>query len=78
MKRDLLRMRLLLQKVQIIWSDNLMRHYWHAADNCTAMELARKRVKFAIKKFMKDDNCSAVINHQNIRVREKSFNRYRK
>ena len=76
MKRDLLRMRLLLPEVRIIWSDILMRRYWHAADNGTAMELARKRVNLAIKNYLKDDNCSAVINHPNIRAREKSLYRF--
>ena len=66
---------LLLHSTRIIWSDILMRKYWHCAHNGTAIERARKRINSAVNKFVKNDG-HCVIHHPNIRAREKNFYRF--
>lgn len=74
-KCDILRLRCLIPNTMIVWSDILMRRYWHTAISGKSMELARKRVNSDIKKFMKEEG-QFVINHPNIRASEISLYRY--
>jgi hypothetical protein len=68
--RDILRIKLLLPNTKVVWSNILMRRYWHGADDGTAVERARKRVSCAVKKELIPEGF-CVIRHLNIRAREK-------
>jgi hypothetical protein len=69
---DILRLKLLFPNCRIIWSELLMRRYWHNAKKGTAFEKARKRVNCAIKNFvLSEGNCE--IRHPNIRAWKKTF-----
>lgn len=73
--RDILRIKLLLPNIKVVWSNILMCIYWHSADDGTFVERTRKRVNCAVKKeLIPEDFC--VICHLNIRVREKNLHRY--
>ena len=74
-ERDILRLRLLLPSTRIIWSDILMRRYWHCAHNGTAIERAPKRKNSAVNKFVTNDG-HCVIHHPNIRARERNLYRF--
>ena len=74
-ERNILRLRLLLPSTRSIWSDILMRRYWHCTHNGTAFERARKRINSAVNKFVKNDG-HCVIHHPNIRAREKNLYRF--
>ena len=72
---DLLRLRVLLPNVKIIWSEILQRRYWHFADDGRSVEATRKRVNLAVKNLVISlDGC--VIRHSNIRAREINLYRY--
>ena len=49
---DILRFKLLFPNAKVVWSEILMRRYWHNAKYDKAVELARKPVNLAVK------NCS--------------------
>ena len=49
---DILRLKLLFPNCRIIWSELLLRRYWHNAKKGTALEKAQKRVNCAIKNFV--------------------------
>ena len=77
-KRDILRLSLLLPKTHIVWSEILMRQYWHVATKCNdgrAIELVRKRVNSAVNNIMVNEN-HFIIRHPNIRARERSLYRF--
>jgi len=72
---DILRLKLLFPNCRIIWSELLMRRYWHNAKKGTALEKARKRVNCAIKNFvLSEGHCE--IRHPNIRAGEKTLFRH--
>lgn len=75
MKRDLLRIMLLLPDTKIMWSDILMRRYWHVARKGSKIELVRKRVNHEIAKFLTNDK-HFVVHHPNIRARETALYRF--
>lgn len=70
MKRDLLRLHLLLPNTKIVWSDILMRRYWHVAEkDGKVIENMRLRVNSAIRTFIrKEGHC--ILRHPNIRSNE--------
>lgn len=74
-KRDILRLSLLLPKTHIVWSEILMRRYWHVANDGRAIELVRKRVNSAVNNFMVNEN-HFIVRHPNIRARERSLYRF--
>ena len=47
---DIIRFKLLLPNTKIVWSDILMRRYWHKALDGRAVERSRNRVNLAVKK----------------------------
>jgi hypothetical protein len=65
---DLLRLRVLLPDVKIVWSELLQRRYWHTARDGKAMEKTRKRVNLAVKNIVLGVG-GYVIKHNNIRAR---------
>ncbi|CAG2214541.1 unnamed protein product [Mytilus edulis] len=74
-ERDILRLHLLLPNTRIVWSEMLMRRYWHGATDGKAIERSRKRVNSAINNYaLNDGHC--VIQHPNIRAREMNLYRY--
>jgi hypothetical protein len=71
---DIIRFKLLLPNTKIVWSDILMRRYWHKARDGRAVERSRNRVNLAVKNaVLKEGFC--VIRHPNIRSTE--INLYR-
>ena len=66
---DLLRLRVLLPDVKIVWSELLQRRYWHTAREGKAMEKTRKRVNLAVKNIVLGVG-GYVIKHNNIRARD--------
>jgi hypothetical protein len=55
-KRDIGRTRLLLPNTHIIWSEILMRRYWHVAKgDGKIIEKIRKRVNCAVNNFIKNE-----------------------
>ncbi|CAG2243714.1 unnamed protein product [Mytilus edulis] len=74
-ERDILCLHLLLPNTRIVWSEVLMRRYWHGATDGKAIERSRKRVNSAINNYaLNDGHC--VIQHPNIRAREMNLYRY--
>ena len=74
-ERDILRLHLLLPNTRIVWSEMLIRRYWHGATDGKAIERSRKRVNSAINNYaLNDGHC--VIQHPNIRAREMNLYRY--
>ncbi|CAC5425160.1 unnamed protein product [Mytilus coruscus] len=51
-ERDILRLQLLLPNTRIVWSEMLMRRYWHGAKDGKAIERSRKRVNSAINSYV--------------------------
>ena len=74
-KADILRIKLLLPNTRVIWSEILMRRYWHKAICGKKIELARKRVNLAVKKAMLLESF-CVVRHPNIRARELNLFRF--
>ena len=74
-QRDILRIKLLLPNTRIVWSEVLMRHYWHEANFGKAVELAPKRLNLAVKNFVLNEGHN-VIRHPNIRARKKNLYRF--
>jgi hypothetical protein len=74
-KRDILRLSLLLLKTHIVWIEILMRRYWHVANDGRAIELVRKCVNSAVNNFMVNEN-HFIVHHPNIRARERSLYRF--
>lgn len=66
---DLLRLRVLLPDVKIVWSELLQRRYWHTAREGKAMEKTRKRVNLAVKNIVLGVG-GYVIKHNNMRARD--------
>jgi len=75
MKRDLLKISILLPNTHIIWSDLIMRRYWHWADEGKAAEIIRKRINSAINSYLSKEN-HYVVNHPNIRAKERDLYRF--
>ena len=72
---DILRIKLLFPNAKVVWSEILMRRYWHNAKDGKAVELARKRVNLAVKyAALKEGFC--VIHHPNIRAKERNLHRF--
>ena len=72
---DILRIKLLFPNAKVVWSEILMRRYWHNANDGKAVELARKGVKLAVKNaVLKEGFC--VIRHPNIRAKERNLYRF--
>jgi hypothetical protein len=59
-----MRFKLLLPNTKIVWSDILMRRYWHKARDGRAVERSRNRVNLAVKMQY------CVIRRPNIRSTE--------
>lgn len=75
-KRDIGRIRLLLPNTRIIWSEILMRRYWHVAKgDGKIIEKIRKRVNCAVNNFIKNEG-HYVIKHPNIRASEIELYRF--
>ena len=75
-KRDIGRTRLLLPNTHIIWSEILMRRYWHVAKgDGKIIEKIRKRVNCAVNNFIKNEG-HYVIKHPNIRASETELYRF--
>ncbi|CAC5370416.1 unnamed protein product [Mytilus coruscus] len=74
-ERDILRLHLLLPNTRIVWSEMLMRRYWHDAKDGKAIERSRKRVNSSINNFVLNDG-HCVIQHPNIRAREMNLYRF--
>lgn len=74
-KTDLLRVKLLMPNTKIVWSDILMRRYWHNAEDGKGLEKARIRLNLDIKKFVIGQG-GFVIRHPNIRASEKDLYRF--
>ncbi|XP_071131748.1 uncharacterized protein [Mytilus edulis] len=74
-ERDILRLHLLLPNTRIVWSEMLMRRYWHGATDGKAIERSRKRVNSAINNYVLNDG-HCVIQHPNIRAQELNLYRY--
>ena len=73
---DILRIKLLFPNAKVVWSEILMRRYWHNANDGKAVELARKRVNLAVKNaVLKEGFC--VIRYPNIRAKERNLLVYR-
>lgn len=72
---DILRLRVRVPATKIIWSDMLMRRYWHEADSGKSVEKARKRVNLLVKNLVLSFG-GCVIRHLNIRARETNLYRY--
>ena len=69
---DILRIKLLFPNAKVVWSEILMRRYWHNANDGKAVELARKRLNLAVKNaVLKEGFC--VIHHPNIRAKERNL-----
>jgi lysophospholipase L1-like esterase len=64
---DLLRLRVLLPDVKIVWSELLQRRYWHTDREGKAMEKARKRVNLAVKNIVLGVE-GYVIKHRDINL----------
>ena len=69
---DILRIKLLIPNAKVVWSEILMRRYWHNAKDGKAVELARKRVNLAVKYAVLKEGFS-VIHHPNIRAKERNL-----
>ena len=75
-KRDIGRIRLLLPNTRIIWSEILLRRYWHVAKgDGKIIEKIRKRVNCAVNNFIKNEG-HYVIKHSNIRASEIELYRF--
>ena len=75
-KRDIGRTRLLLPNTHIIWSEILMRRYWHVGkSDGRIIEKIRKRVNCAVNNFIKNEG-HYVIKHPNIQVNEIELYRF--
>ncbi|CAG2204608.1 unnamed protein product [Mytilus edulis] len=72
---DLLRLHALYPALKIIWSDILMRRYWHNANCGQAIEKARKRVNLRVKNLVLSIG-GCAIRHSNIRAKESNLFRY--
>ena len=74
---DILRLRILLPDIYLVWSEILPRRYWHFADNQADMDQTRKRVNVAVKAiFTNQIDHGFVIRHPNIRFQERNLYRY--
>jgi hypothetical protein len=63
---DIIRFKLLMPNTKIVWSDILMRRYWHKARDDRAVERSRNCVNLAAKNtVLKEGFC--VIRRPNIR-----------
>ena len=66
---DIIRFKLIMPNIKIVWSDILMRRYWHNTRDGRAVERSRNRVNLAVKNaVLKEGFC--VIRHPNIRSTE--------
>lgn len=75
-KTDTLRFKLLFPNTRVIWSELLMRRYWHSATKSgTRLEKVRKRINTAIKNFYLTEGL-AEIRHPNIRASEIDLYRF--
>ncbi|CAC5391351.1 unnamed protein product [Mytilus coruscus] len=72
---DLLRLHALYPALKVIWSDILMRRYWHNASCGQAVEKARKRVNLRVKNLVLSIG-GCAIRHSNIRAKESNLFRY--
>ena len=73
---DIGRIRLLLPNTRIIWSEILMRRYWHVAKgDGKIIEKIRKRVNCAVNNLIKNEGHYG-IKHPNIRASEIELYRF--
>ena len=73
-KRGLVRLKVMCPNARIVWSEILMRRYWHSAQDGRALEKSRKRLNLLVRNFIQNIG-GCVIRHSNIRASEKSFYR---
>jgi lysophospholipase L1-like esterase len=74
-KLGLLRLKVMCPNARIVWSEILMRRYWHSAQDGRALEKSRKRLNLLLRNFMQTIG-GCVIRHSNIRASEKSLYRF--
>ena len=60
---------------RIVWSEILMRRYWHSAQDGRALEKSRKRLNLLVRNFIQTIG-GCVIRQSNIRANEKSLYRF--
>ena len=66
---------MLIPNAKVVWSEILMRRYWHNAKDGKAVEIPRKRVNLAVKYAVLKEGFS-VIHHPNIRAKERNLHRF--
>ena len=72
---DILRLHAMYPNIKIIWSEMLMRRYWHNADVGKCLENARKRVNLRVRNLVVSIG-GYVIRHPNIRSTNRNLYRY--
>ena len=72
---DLLRLHTLYPNLKIIWSEILMRSYWHSVINGKLAEKARKRINLRVRNLVLSIG-GYVIRHCNIRAKERRLFRH--
>ena len=73
-KRGLMRLKVMGPNARIVWSEILMRRYWHSVQDGRALEKSRKRLNLLVGNFIQTIG-GCVISHSNIRASEKSLYR---
>lgn len=74
-KCSLLRCKVLVPGLTIIWSDMLPRLYWHNAKSASKVDATRKAVNRAVKQFLRREG-GLVIRHPTITFAQKQLFRY--
>lgn len=72
---SVLRLRALLPRLTIIWSDILPRLYWHKARNPAKVDKSRKRINSALRSLVLMEG-GRIIRHPNIMVGNTDLYRY--
>ena len=70
-----MRLKVMCPNARIVWSEILMRRYWHSAQDGRALEKSRKILNLLVRNFIQTIG-GCVIRHSNIRASEKSLYRF--
>ncbi|CAC5390987.1 unnamed protein product [Mytilus coruscus] len=74
---DIMRLHVLLPNLSLVWSEILLRRYWHLAENQVAINSTRKRVNAAVRNIFREElNHGLVICHPNIKAQERDLFRH--